>query len=324
MREFPRPRVLASKCLEFDSCRYNGLKIASPAVKSMMPFVDFVPVCAEVEIGLGVPREPIRIVTGGESRRLVQPSTGLDVTGRMNDFCRRFLDDLGEVDGVVLKSRSPSCGVKDVKVYPSPDAKNTGERGSGFFGGAVAERMPITAIEEEGRLNNFRIREHFYTRIWTSADFRRIAAAPRMKDIVDFQTRHKLMLMAYSQTKMRELGRIVANTVHAPAEEVFRRYGETLAAAMANPPRFTSNINVLMHAFGYFSKELSAEEKAFFLDTLEDYRAEKIPLSACQRIVMSWIARFSEPWLSLQTYFQPYPAGLVEITDSGKGRKLSH
>ena len=323
MREFQRPRVLASKCLEFDSCRYNGLKIASPVIKVMLPLVDFEPVCPEMEIGLGVPREPIRVLLDGGRRRLVQPSTGLDVTDAMNDFCRGFLDRLGAVDGVMLKSRSPSCGIKDVKIYPATDAKTASERGVGFFGAAVIERMPLIAVEDEGRLTNFRLREHFFTRIYTSAEFRRIAAARRMKDLVEFQARHKLMLMAYNQKEMRVLGRIVANPDREPAGEVFRRYGEHLAVAMQAPPRYTSNINVLMHAFGYFGKQLAAREKAFFLDSLQQYRDGKVPLSVCQNIVMAWIVRFGEPYLADQTFFQPYPSGLVEISDSGKGRKLS-
>ncbi|MDD4858406.1 MAG: DUF523 domain-containing protein, partial [Candidatus Krumholzibacteria bacterium] len=117
MGSLARPTVVVSKCLGFAACRYNGLGISSDFVKALMPDVDFVPVCAEVEIGLGVPREPIRVASGPNGLRLLQPSTGLDVTERMVRFARTFLESLSAVDGFILKSRSPSCGVRDVKVF---------------------------------------------------------------------------------------------------------------------------------------------------------------------------------------------------------------
>ena len=135
--EFHKPRVVVSKCLEFEHCRYNGQIISSPAVRFMTPHVEFLAVCPEVEIGLGVPREPIRVVERDGERRLVQPATGRDVTGEMRDFAGRFLDGLGEVDGFVLKSRSPSCGIKDVKIFAGPEKGSAVGRGAGFFGEAV-------------------------------------------------------------------------------------------------------------------------------------------------------------------------------------------
>jgi uncharacterized protein YbgA (DUF1722 family)/uncharacterized protein YbbK (DUF523 family) len=317
-----KPRIVVSKCIEFEHCRWNGLVISSEFVRKLGGFVEFIQVCPEVEIGLGIPRDPIRIVRSDGGLRLVQPATGRDLTGDMVSFSERFLDALSPVDGFILKSRSPSCGLKEVKIHAAADKPGGVGKGSGFFGRAVSERHPMLPIEDEGRLTNFRIREHFLTRIFTLARFRSTRDSGRMKDIVSFQAGNKLLLMAYNQTELRVLGRIVANQGKHPIGELLDEYEEHLLRALSRPARYTSDINVLMHALGYFSEKLGRAEKAFFLDTLEQYRNEKIPLSACLSVVRSWIARFGEPYLEMQSYFEPYPTGLVEITDSGKGRKL--
>ncbi len=316
------PRIVVSKCIEFEHCRWNGLSISSEFVRKLDRFVEFVKICPEVEIGLGIPRDPIRVVRSKGGPMLVQPSTGRDVTGDMVSFAKRFLDSLPPVDGFILKSRSPSCGLKEVKIYAAADKPGGVGKGDGFFGHAVSERYPLLPIEDEGRLTNFRIREHFLTRIFTIARFRSMRESARMKDVVAFQAANKLLLMAYNQTELRALGRIVANPGKRPVEDLLADYEGHLLNALARPARYTSDINVLMHALGYFSKKLGPEEKAFFLDTLEQYRSGKIPLSACLSVVRSWIVRFGEPYLEMQSYFEPYPMELVEITDSGKGRKL--
>jgi uncharacterized protein YbgA (DUF1722 family)/uncharacterized protein YbbK (DUF523 family) len=317
-----KPRIVVSSCIEFDHCRYNGLMISSEVVEKLKDFVEFVPVCPEVEIGLGVPRDPIRIVRADEKLSLVQPATGRALTNAMERFAARFLDALPAVDGFILKGRSPSCGLKDVKIYPAADKPSAVAKGMGLFGRAVTERFPLLPVEDEGRLSNFRIREHFLTRIFTLWRFRKLKSSPRMRDIVLFQAENKLLLMSYNQKELREMGRIVANPHRCPIEVLFSGYEEHLLKALAKPARYTSDINVLMHALGYFSERLTSEEKAFFLDSLEQYRDGKIPLSACLGVLRSWIVRFDEPYLEAQSYFEPYPAGLVEITDSGKGRKL--
>jgi len=317
-----RPTIVVSKCIEFAQCRYNGLMVSSDVVKALMPYVDFVPVCAEVEIGLGVPRDPIRIASSAGGLRLLQPSTGADVTDVMVRFASSFLDSLSVVDGFILKSRSPSCGIKDVKIFRGVEKEAAVGKGSGFFGAAVLARFPLFPVEDEGRLLNFRIREHFLASLYALARFREARRGLAMRDLVDYQARNKLLLMSYSQKEMRILGKIVANPEKKNAPAVFDEYEAHLRAAFAKPPKYTSNINVLMHALGYFKDGLMPPEKAHFLATVERYRAGKIPLSAGLAIVNSWLARFGSDYLKQQTFFGPYPEGLVEITDSGKGRDL--
>lgn len=320
--EFARPKIVVSRCLGFAHCRYDGAIVPSAEVDALRPFVDFTPVCPEMEIGLGVPRDPIRIVAGDAGERLVQPSTSRDVTSDMKSFAASFLDSLASPDGFILKYRSPSCGIKEVKIYGSAASKVPVRRGRGLFGGAVLSRFGDLPVEDEGRLLNFRIREHFLIRAFTLASFRRVRSSGSIKHLVQFQAENKLLLMAYSQKEMRIMGRLVANLEKRPAGDVIEDYYGHLKAALLTPPRYTSAINVLMHALGYFSEGLTPKEKAFFLKTLEEYRKAKVPLSVPAGIARSYVVRFETDYLMQQTFFRPYPEELVEITDSGKGRDL--
>jgi len=319
-RVFPKPRVFVSKCLGFDACRWNGINLPQDLIEHLQPHVEFVTTCPEVEIGLGVPRKPIRIVEAkGDRRRLIQSQAGLDLTERMEVFCDQYLRSLTDVDGFILKGRSPSCGVKSVKVYPGPMRVAALKRdGNGFFGSRVVELFPDVALEDEGRLRNLRIRERFLTAIFTMARFRQIVKSKGTGELVRFQATNKFLLMAYNQKEARELGRIVANHENLPFKEVARLYEVHLRKALLRTPRVSSIVNVLMHGLGYFSEQLSSSEKAFFLKTLEDYRADKVPLSGALGILQSWIVRFNNRYLMDQTFFGPFPEALIDQSGTCK------
>ncbi len=320
MKIFSRPEVIVSKCIEFEACRYNGDMIRNEFVKQLMPYVDYTPVCAECEIGLGIPRDPIRVVLVKKEARLVQPSTGLDLTDKMNEFSNGFLGSLKAVDGAILKAYSPSCGIKGVKIYPALEKVSSVDTGAGFFGSAVINKYGLLPVEDELRLTNLNIREHFLTKLFLSAAFRDMAKKREMKALVQFQADNKLLFMTYNQVKMRELGRIVANHEKQKIDKVLENYGKTLLTAFAKIPSFVSNINVLMHAFGYFSKELTSKEKAFVLDSFEKFREKKVPLAVPVSVIRSFIIRFDEKYLAGQTYFEPYPEELVNMNDTGRGK----
>jgi uncharacterized protein YbgA (DUF1722 family)/uncharacterized protein YbbK (DUF523 family) len=320
--DFAKPKIAASKCLEFAACRYNGAMISSEFVRRLEPHVEFLPVCPEVEIGLPVPRDPIRIVKEGGVERLLQPETGRDFTKAMTTFASSFLDSLGPIDGFLLKSRSPSCGIKDVKRYPSMRKGAAVSKGAGMFGGAVLDRFRQCAIEDEGRVMNQRIREHFLIRIYTSASFRHMKSKSGIKHLVRFHSENKLLLMAHSQKALKVMGRIVANPGRLPVTEVLDLYEKHLCRAFAGMPRYTSSINVLMHAMGYFSRHLSGKEKRFLLDSFEEFRNKRVPLSVPANILKGHIIRFEEPYLMQQTFFRPFPEELLSAADSGKGRDL--
>ncbi len=320
--KFAKPIIVVSQCLEFEPVRYNGQMIPDPLVRKLNKHVDFRPVCPEVAIGLGVPRDPVRLIQPDEEKRMVQPTTGRDVTDAMNGYSRRFLESLPAVDGFILKFKSPSCGIKEVKLYRSAE-KGTGVgKGSGLFADAVTQAFPDYPIEDEGRLRNFRIREHFLTRIFSHAALRDAAGRGTMGDLVRFHSENKYLLLAWNQKAMRELGRLVANHSKRPVPEVWKDYRNQFIRALHRMPANRSHLNVLTHALGYFSKELSGEEKAFFLDNLTAYSDGKVPLSVPVNLIRSWIVRFNTTYLMNQRYFQPFPMDLVQVTDSGKGREL--
>ncbi|HZO58057.1 MAG TPA: DUF523 and DUF1722 domain-containing protein [Solirubrobacterales bacterium] len=307
-----RPIVVISRCIDFDACRYNGQVIRASLREELEPHMELRPICPELEIGLGVPRDPVRLVRSGAGARMVQPSTGRDLTRAMETFSRDYLDTVADADGFILKSRSPSCGIRNAKRFHS-EAEDAGhDSGPGLFTARVLERFPHAAVEDEGRLNDLRLRDHFLTKLWALSAFR-VAAAGGAAQVVDFHTRNKLLLMAHNQTRARELGRLVATAGGAPPEQLTAEYRRGLGAALGRPSRPGNNVNVLMHALGHVSERLSGPERSHFLATLDAYREGRVPLSAAQAIVGAWAARFEVPYLAQQTFFAPYPAALVRL-----------
>lgn len=314
MREFYRPRLVASKCLEFDSCRYDGSMIKSSIVDKLKNYAEFYPVCPEVGMGMPIPREPIRLVENGKEIELLQPSTGVLFTQQMIEFADEFLDSLPMIDGFILKNKSPSCGIKGVRVYPHGGNSRPRTDGVGAFSREVYNRFYQLPVEDEGRLRNFHIRESFLTRIFALAEYRVLLESGNFNDLINFHTRNKLLLMAHNQGLLRDMGRIIANGKQRPFFELKMEYGQQLLKILAEPASVPADINVLQHAMGYFSKKLSHEEKIFFLDALQKYREGKIPLLLCQNLIKSWIIRFEDVYLNKQTFFDPYPQDLLEIT----------
>ncbi len=322
MNDFPVPVVVFSKCLGFAHCRYNGLIVEDTEVERLKPYVRCLPVCPECELGLGVPRDPIRLVGDRERPRLMQPATGMDYTEKMENFAKDFARSLPIIDGFLFKERSPSCGTKGVRCYQNQNGHGTTGLTRGIFAREVLHMNSHLPVEEEGRLRNMKLREHFLTRLFALARLREAVEQGKMRDLVDFHSRHKLMLMAYNQKELRSLGKIVSNREKRSLEEIFPLYVAGFRQALDRLPRLTAHINVLMHALGYFSDRLEKREKAFFLEVLEDYRQEKISLSVGISLIQSWIVRFQQPYLSTQTYFNPFPSDLVKLSDSGKGRNI--
>ena len=321
--DFPRPRVVLSECLELSACRYNGQRVPADIVNQLAPFVDLVPICPEVRIGLGIPRDPIRMYALSEDRTgLTQPSTGRDLSDLMDTWAHGWLDGLGDdIDGFLLKSRSPSCGPDDVKVYAGAEEGQAPLRKEpGRFAAAVRERYPAFPIEDEGRLTNQRIREHFLTRIFALASLRAARARGRVADLVDFHARHKFVLLVNSEPTMRELGRLVAGAARGSLEEDWLAYSVGFREALDGLPARRTHLNVLQHAAGYVSDEISADERSHFGDLLEAYGEGRLPLSAPVVLLQSWIARFDVQYLANQAYFRPFPRELMDLRDSGRGR----
>lgn len=317
---FGRPRVVLSECLELAAVRYNAQTIRAPIVKALASQAELVPVCPEVGIGLGVPRDPIRLVQLDARVGLYQPATDRWLTEPMADFAGRFLEGVGVVDGFLLKSRSPSCGTKDVKVYGGPgDGASPSGKAPGRFAAAVLERFPDHPIEDEGRLTNRAIRDHWLTRVFALATLRRVVEGGSLAKLMDFHASYKLVLMAYGPAATRELGRLLAEHDGGPFRDVVAAYRAGFLRATRPIPGPGRHVNVIEHARGYFKDALGGAEKRHLDGLIGEYRAGRLPRAAILAVLRSWIERFDEAYLRGQRYFQPYPAELVDLGDSGNG-----
>jgi len=307
-KTFARPRVVISKCLEFAACRYNGQMIPDLLVRNLQKFVDVVTVCPEEEIGLGTPRKPIHIAYDGQQYSLLQPDTGREVGGAMKQFAHQYLESVEQVDGFILKSKSPSCGIGDVRVHTHKGPPKS--KRSGYFAEEVVQRFSHLAVEHEGRLKDVRLREHFLTRLFVFAEFRELPFDQGPAPLVAFQARHKFLFTTYNQTAMRLLGRLIAGAKGKPPGQLREACFEQLCRIFRRLPPLSAHVNTLQHLLGYFKKELSAEEKQHFLSLVEKIPGEDIPLWAPRLLIESWIERFENSYLAQQSYLAPYPSQL--------------
>lgn len=323
--KYERPKISISKCLGFGKCRFDGSVINSNEVEQLKEYVDFLPICPEMGMGLPAPRESLRLIrdkNNEEMHRLVTTKGGLDMTEEMLEFSKQALTQLLEFqpDGFLLKSRSPSCGIKEVRLYSSIEkGPSLNNKSKGIYAEFMMENFPELVFEDEGRISNFNLREHFYTIIFTKADFRKTKEMGNMKALVDFHSKNKYLFMAYSQNQLSVLGRIVANHEKKTIEKTIEEYESNMNKLLLKMPATGKYINVMLHIFGYFSGQLSVDEKAYFLDSLENYRNQHIPQSTVMSLLWSWVLRFDETYLKYQTVFNPFPKELIQVTDSGKG-----
>jgi uncharacterized protein YbbK (DUF523 family) len=230
---YARPTIVISRCIDFDACRYNGQVIRSSLREKLEPHVRFEPICPELEIGLGVPRDPIWIVGGRAGRKLVQPSTGQDLTLAMRTFSDRYLATVGEVDGFILKARSPSCAPRDARVHPDESSDRTSSTAPGMFAGRVLDLFPLAAVEDELRLDDPHVLAQFLTRIFTFAALRESAATG--EPLADFHARNEPLLMAHDEDALREAAKVAANEDRLAAPRAYERYREVLVAALSHP-----------------------------------------------------------------------------------------
>jgi uncharacterized protein YbgA (DUF1722 family)/uncharacterized protein YbbK (DUF523 family) len=321
MQNFSKPRIVISKCLGLAACRYDGGIIKDPFIEKLLLHVDYLSVCPEVEIGLGVPRPPIRIVNKEGTFFLYQPETQRELTSEMAKFAEEFLSSLKAVDGFILKYRSPSCGISAVKIYHdfSPQARTS--QGRGLFADQVLKKFGYLAVTDEGKLKNFKLRENFLTKLFLLARFREVKEKGTMAALVKFHTENKLLFMAYSQARLKELGQILANLSKRPVKEVYQKYETTLYLLLLRTPNIRSLINAFTHAFGGVSQKLTSKERKLFLSLIEDFRAKRIPLSVISKLLIAWAVRFDDEYLLRQSLLNPYPEELIDLSDSGKNRE---
>ena len=306
--KFIKPKIIISKCLEHDACRFDGQLINNKYIKKLKKFIEFSTVCPEVEIGMGIPRKPIRIIHDNNKTILQQSDTGIDWSKKMNNFSQKYISEIDDIDGFILKSASPSCGINSTKIFQKKHPAPIG-KGNGLFADQIVENFPNYPKEEEKRLNNAILREHFFTSIFTIADFRSVN---NLETLYQYHAKHKYLFMSYNQTLMRKMGKIAANDDKLKIEAVKNNYYQCLLILFLKKSRYKSNINTHMHVMGYFKKFLSSPEKKLFLENLELYRDKKLPISGINNMLHSWIVRFENEYLLNQSFFNPFPKDLIE------------
>jgi uncharacterized protein YbgA (DUF1722 family)/uncharacterized protein YbbK (DUF523 family) len=307
-----RIRIGVSACLLGQKVRYDGGHKHDRYITDVLgQYLEFVPVCPEVEAGFPVPRETFRLVGDPANPRLVTTRSRVDHTERMAAWARKRVRELeGEnLCGFIFKSDSPNSGLMRVKVY---NDKGMAEKtGVGIFAREFTRHFPLLPVEEEGRLNDAKLRETFLEQLFTLKRWREtLARGRRLANLVDFHTRHKLLLLAHSPVHAKRMGALVAAGRSAAAAELLRAYEEALIEALRVKTTVKKNLNVLEHILGYFKQALSADEKQELLEIFDRYRRELVPLIVPVTILNHYVRKFDEPYLRGQVYLQPHPIDL--------------
>ncbi|WP_147821052.1 YbgA family protein [Salidesulfovibrio onnuriiensis] len=302
-----------SACLLGQEVRYNGgHQLDRYLADTVGAFVEYVPVCPEVGAGMGIPREPVRLVGDVRNPRIVGRKSGEDWTGRMRAWAEKELDRLEQLNlcGFVFKAKSPSSGMARVKVYP-PEGGQPRYDGRGFFAGMFQDRFPLLPVEDDGRLHDAGLRENFLTRIFTMKRWRDMVGEKRTTGaLVDFHTRHKLLLMACSVEAYRRLGKLVAHAREMEQDALFKSYLEQLLSALKLRTTVKKNVNVLQHILGYFKKDLGADEKRECLELIDAYHKELVPLIVPVTLLNHHVRKYGKDYLAKQVYLHPHPLEL--------------
>ncbi len=305
-------RVGVSACLLGDKVRYDGgHKKDAFLTGALAAHVRFVPVCPEVELGLGTPRETIRLQRDGEQVRLVAPRSGKDHTAAMRRYAERRVAELErmELSGYVLKKDSPSCGMERVRIWGGPVPARTGR---GAFAEVLMRRMPLLPVEEEGRLNDPALRENFVERVFAYRRVRDLFAARwKLADLVEFHAREKLLVLAHDTGAYRKLGAVVAHAKGAPRHELARTYAETYMRALAKLATRGRHANVLQHIAGYLKELATPDERQELQESIAEYRRGLVPLIVPVTLARHHVRRHRIEYLARQRYLDPHPRELM-------------
>ena len=308
-----RTRVGVSSCLLGEHVRYDGgHKHNGYITDTLGRFFSLLPVCPEVGCGMPIPREAMRLEGDPDNPRLMTRQSRMDKTGQMLDFCVEKVRELEGADlcGFIFKQGSPSSGLWRVKVYDSNGI--TKKNGSGLFAAAVARHFPLLPMEEDERLNDPYIRENFIERVFSCRrwkDF--LLTRPALGELVEFHTRHKLLVMSHGTQIYREMGALVAHGREMKTAELLQRYGKLLMKGLALHATAKKNTNVLMHIMGYFKKELSPVEKSELLEAVTQYHDRLVPLLVPLTLLKHYVTKYDKACLRQQVYLAPHPAELM-------------
>jgi uncharacterized protein YbgA (DUF1722 family)/uncharacterized protein YbbK (DUF523 family) len=305
-------RLGISSCLLGKAVRYDGgHKLDRFLTETLGKFVEYVPVCPEVECGMPIPREPMHLQGDPRSPRLISIKTGIDKTSQMISWAEKRVIELEKegLMGFIFKSDSPSSGMERVKVYN--EKKMSVRTGVGMFARIFMQHFPLLPVEEEGRLHDPALRENFIERVFALARWRELLAGDvGLKGLIEFHTKHKLLILSHSTRHYQELGRLIAGAKKIPLQKLLESYQKQFMEALKLRATPKKNANVLMHMAGYFKYQLNRGEKAELLEIIEQYRKEIVPLIVPITLVNHYVRKYNQSYLGDQCYLHPHPVEL--------------
>lgn len=309
----PRPVLAISACLMGREVRYNGgHKLSQLCSRSLAQYFDFMPLCPEMAIGLGTPREPIRLIGDPQAPRAVGTVTReRDVTEALQAYARSMVEPLrnDRISGMIVMQKSPSCGMERVKVYQ--EEGYPAEQGSGLFTQVISEALPELPIEEDGRLHDAVLRENFITRVYAHADWQQLCREGlTRKALVAYHSRYKYLLMAHHPQQYRELGRLLANLKDEDPAEFGPRYFTQLMQALKRCASRGNHANVLQHLSGYLRRNLPDHDRQELQRLIEQYRLGHLPLVVPLTLLKHHFRHHPDEYIALQAYMQPHPEEL--------------
>jgi len=302
-----------SSCLLGNKVRYDGgHKWDRYITETLGQYLEWVPVCPEIECGLPVPRQAMHLIGSPDSPRLVTIGTGIDHTDRMLRWSKNKLIELEKenLSGFIFKSRSPSSGIGGIKIY-TPSGMQ-GQRGKGIFGNAFLQHFPLIPVIDDGRMHNPSLRDNFIERVFVYKRWKQLTdKGMTTRSLVMFHTEHKLLIMSHSQKHFAALGRLVAHAHDRALHELQSEYINLLMEGLSLIATTKKNTNVLLHMTGYFKKQLSSDEKRELLELIDHYHKGYVPLIVPLTLIKHYVRKFGEPYLKKQYYLNPHPVDLM-------------
>jgi uncharacterized protein YbgA (DUF1722 family)/uncharacterized protein YbbK (DUF523 family) len=301
-----------STCLLGENVRYDGgHKLDQFLTETLGEYVEYVPVCPEVECGLPIPREAMHLEGNPDSPRLVTTHTKKDMTDRMVRWANRRIVELEKenVSGFIFKSDSPSSGMERVKVYNEKGIPV--KKGVGIFARIFMDHFPLLPVEDEGRLHDLKLRENFIERIFTLRRWREVFSKKDSRgNVVGFHTRHKLLILSHCPKHYQMMGKLVAQAKDLPLKELYQEYQTLLMESLMLKTTPKKNANVLQHMMGYFKEQLSSDEKQELLEVIDHYREGYMPLIVPITLISHYVRKYDQPYLKQQIYLNPHPLEL--------------
>ena len=307
-----RPKIAISACLMGAEVRFNGgHKESRLCSRTLAEHFEFVPLCPEVAIGMGIPREPIRLVGDPQSPQAVGTvNPSINVTAPLAEYGEKMAGELNDICGYIFMQQSPSCGLERVKVYHDNGAPVNGG-GRGIYAQAFCARHPDLPVEEAGRLNDPVLRENFITRVLAYSDWQQVLAQGLSRRVLtEFHSRYKYQLMAHNPLQYKALGKLLGNMAQSDPAELGPRYFSELMAALKKCATRGTHSNVLQHITGYLKQAISAEDKQEMVHVIGQYRLGIVPLVVPLTLLKHHFRQHPDPYIAQQVYLQPHPENL--------------